>query len=109
MLIVAGITAIIMNASYVGWMNEWTMSGGTEMSAQQGVGIGLIILGVLMLAAVPAGMFFSIKRTQKTVNRAIASESTAESTSESTAESAAESTSTESAAESAADNTTEKS
>ena len=108
MLIVAGITAIIMNASYVGWMNEWTMSGGTEMSAQQGVGIGLIILGVLMLAAVPAGMFFSIKRTQKTVNRAIASESTAESTSESTAESAAESTS-ESTAESAADNTTEKS
>lgn len=79
------------------------------MSAQQGVGISLIILGVLMLAAVPAGMFFSIKRTQKTVNRAIASESTAESTSESTAESAAESTSTESAAESAADNTTEKS
>lgn len=109
MLIVAGITAIIMNASYVGWMNEWTMSGGTEMSAQQGVGIGLIILGVLMLAAVPAGMFFSIKRTQKTVNRAIASESTAESTStESAAESTSESTA-ESAAESAADNTTEKS
>ena len=113
MLIVAGITAIIMNASYVGWMNEWTMSGGTEMSAQQGVGIGLIILGVLMLAAVLAGMFFIIKRTQKTVNRAIASESAAESTSESTAEStaesAAESTSTESTSESAADNTTEKS
>ena len=114
MLIVAGITAIIMNASYVGWMNEWTMSGDTAMSAQQGVGIGLIILGVLMLAAVLAGMFFIIKRTQKTVNRAIATESTAESTStESASESAAESTSTESASESAAentaDNTTEKS